>query len=107
LAVCARLRLSFFSLSLSRERERKALRRAIIACLDLSSSINIVYHDSINPVDQNCCAAPIGFSSSPSLYVFRFPFFQYAEVFQQFFFFFFFLTVMADGRTADEITRPD
>jgi hypothetical protein len=35
--------------------ERKAARRAIIACLDLSSSINIAYHDSINPVDQNRC----------------------------------------------------
>ncbi|EFX78995.1 hypothetical protein DAPPUDRAFT_245391 [Daphnia pulex] len=43
----------------TRRADRKALRRAIIACLDLSSSINIVYHDSINPVDQNCCAAPI------------------------------------------------
>ncbi len=103
-----RLRLSF-SFSLERERERKALRRAIIACLDLSSSINIVYHDSINPVDQNCCG-PDWFFSSPSLYVFRFPFF-FLSFFNMLrcsssFFLLLLFPVMA-GPTADEITRPD
>lgn len=101
-----RLRLSFF-LSLEREREKSS--EACDHCLSWSVIIDQHRLSRFNqPCGSKLLRGPDWFFSSPSLYdVFRFPFFvfQYAEVFQQFFFFF--LPVMADGRTADEITRPD